>query len=313
MTDLFQSIDDRTNLAGTNRLEVLTFRLNGAEKSEDSELYGINVFKVRELMTVPELINIPESLPSHAGVANIRGKSVPVIDLNHYCGFPASSAPGILIVTEFNCATQGFLVNEVDNIMQLDWRDIVEPPELVSRSHGNVLTAMSRLEDDRILLLLDVEKVLADTLYVRGDMNEVPVGLPDSGKFVFFADDSKVARRQVEMMLNQMGLAHQSANNGVEAWDNLQALADRSEASGQPLSDTLSAIITDVEMPYMDGYVLTSMIKKDSRFDGISVMMHSSLSAAENKRLGMKVGADAYIAKLVPKEFKRALNSLIAA
>ena len=316
MTDLFKSIDERTNLAGSNRLEVLTFRLNGVPTvpgSEHTELYGINVFKVRELMMIPKLTQIPESPPSIAGVANIRGKTVPVIDLNHYCGFPASSSSEILIVTEFNCATQGFLVNEVDNIIQLAWSDIVEPPDLVSRSHGNVLTAMSRLENNTILLLLDVEKVLADTLSSHSDTSEESIALSDSSKFVFFADDSKVARRQVEMLLNQMGVAHRSANNGIEAWKVLQSLADESEATGKPLKDSLSAIVTDVEMPYMDGYVLTSKIKQDARFNGISVMMHSSLSAAENKRLGMKVGADAYIAKLIPEEFKSTLGQLLDA
>lgn len=314
MTDIFQSIDDRTNLAGTNRLEILMFCLGRKDQLENETRFGINVFKVRELMTVPTLIKIPEAAASLAGVANIRGKAVPVIDLNHYCGYESSPDQNILIVTEFNNHTQGFLVSEVDDIIQLAWSQIVEPNELISNNHDNMLTAMSKLEDDSILLLIDVEKIIAEVLgsTFDSDLSKVVSEDYDEARSVYFADDSGVARIQVGRLLDKMSITHKSFNNGRDAWEALLEAADEAESAGIPLSDKIQAIITDVEMPYMDGYVLTTKIKSDTRFNGIPVMMHSSLSAAQNKKLGMGVGADAYVAKLIASEFSETLHNLIA-
>ena len=314
MTDIFQSIDDRTNLAGTNRLEILMFSLSSKEHRENETRFGINVFKVRELMTVPPLIKIPEAPASLAGVANIRGSAVPVIDLNHYCGYSSSPDHNILIVTEFNNSTQGFMVSEVDNIIQLAWSQIVEPSELISNTHENMLTAMSKLEDDRILLLIDVERIIADVLGSTFDADQAEVVEKDEAdlRYVFYADDSGVARMQVGRLLDKMKLKHQHAKNGRDAWEMLSAVADEADAQGVGVNQFIKAVVTDVEMPYMDGYVLTTKIKEDPRFNGVPVMMHSSLSAGQNKMLGMKVGADAYVAKLIAAEFSSTLNRLIA-
>lgn len=310
---MFQSIDDRTNLAGTNRLEILMFCLGRKDQLENETRFGINVFKVRELMTVPELIKIPEAPPSLVGVANIRGRAVPVIDLNHYCGYDSSDDSKILIVTEFNSSTQGFMVSEVDDIIQLAWSQIVEPNEMISNNFDNMLTAMSKLDDDSILLLIDVEKIIAEVLGSTFDLEtETTERVLDESRYVYFADDSGVARMQVGRLLDKMQIKHKSAHNGRDAWEDLQAAADEAEKEGVLLGDTLQAIITDVEMPYMDGYVLTTKIKADPRFKGIPVMMHSSLSAGQNKKLGMKVGADAYVAKLIATEFSNTLNDLIS-
>jgi len=314
VTDIFQSIDDRTNLAGTNRLEILMFSLGRKDQLENETRFGINVFKVRELMTVPDLIKVPESDASLVGMANIRGRAVPVIDLNHYCGYESSPEHKILIVTEFNNSTQGFMVSEVDDIIQLAWSQIVEPSELISQNHDNMLTAMSKLEDERILLLIDVEKIIAEVLGSRfeTELDQVGSEETDDGAYVFFADDSGVARMQVGRLLDKMNLAHESAHNGRDAWQMLDKAATEAEEAGGKVSDHLLAVVTDVEMPHMDGYVLTTKIKEDARFNGVPVMMHSSLSAGQNKKLGMKVGADAYVAKLIASEFSSTLSGLIA-
>ncbi|MFK7894074.1 MAG: chemotaxis protein [Granulosicoccus sp.] len=310
---MFKSIDDRTNLAGSNRLEILMFSLGRENQLENETLFGINVFKVRELMTVPELIAIPETPPSHVGVANIRGRAVPVIDLNHFCGYDSSPDTNILILTEFNRSTQGFVVSDVDNIIQLAWSQIVEPSDLISNNYDNMLTAMSKLEDGRILLLIDIEKVISEVLgSTLEEEITLNVQIVDESKYVFFVDDSGVARMQVARLLDRMNFKHKCAHNGREAWEMLESAANEAEKSGVPLSDSLQAVVTDVEMPYMDGYVLTSKIKADKRFEGVPVMMHSSLSAGQNKKLGMKVGADAYVAKLVAAEFSATLNGLIS-
>lgn len=314
MTDIFQSIDDRTNLAGTNRLEILMFSLGRKHQLENETRFGINVFKVRELMTVPALIKIPEAASSLVGFANIRGRAVPVIDLNHYCGYESLPDHNILIVTEFNNTTQGFMVSDVDDIIQLAWSQIVEPSELISNGHENMLTAMSKLDDDRILLLIDVEKIIAEVLGSTFDRDLIDIVPEESEepRTVYFADDSGVARIQVGRLLDKMDITHVSFQNGRDAWEALQVEADEADKAGIHLSEKIQAVITDVEMPYMDGYVLTTKIKEDNRFNGIPVMMHSSLSAAQNKKLGMGVGADAYVAKLIASEFSKTLTDLIA-
>ncbi|MFK8077229.1 MAG: chemotaxis protein [Granulosicoccus sp.] len=311
----FKSIDERTNLAGTNRLELLMFRLQDKRDPSNTALYGINVFKVREIIEVPELIKVPQYSEFVAGIATIRGRAIPAIDLGRYCECECDdedNKSGVLIITEFNRSTQGFFIHKVENIIQLEWSKIQEPPDVVRKHHKNTLTAISQIDDDQMLLILDVERVIADVL---GSGNEAiesaPIPSRNKGRHVFFADDSLVARKQVGRILERMGIIHDSAKSGLDAFTKLTAMAEEAERKGQHLSEILSAIITDVEMPEMDGYVLTAKIKEDPRFNGIPVMMHTSLSASENLRLGMKVGADAYIPKLQPTEFSHTLDGLL--
>lgn len=307
MVDFLKSIDDKTNLAGTNRLELIMFTLG--DKNNQSAFYGLNVFKVRELITLPELIKQPNRHACCRGIANVRGKAVPVIDLQQYYGYPITEQ-NILVITEFNGKTQGFIVDEVEEIIQLDWQNISEPPDIVNNC--NTLTGISLLSDDTTLMIIDVEQIIAEVLGSKIDViSATDMTTRNSNLTVLFADDSRVARMQVAKILDKMGIKYHSAKNGQEALDILAELAKEVEPTGRPLSDTLRAIVTDVEMPMMDGYMLTRKVKEDRRFDGIPVMMHSSLSAEENIRLGEKVGVDAYVPKLRPKEFSEALDNLI--
>lgn len=313
----FKSIDDKTSLAGANRLEILMFRLWDSDKVEKNPLFGINVFKVRELVALPTLTAVPNRHPCVPGIANIRGKAVPVIDLHQYFGSSEEFDANIIVVTEFNNSVQGFLAHEIDDINQFDWKDITEPPAIVSelagQTSGSVLTAMSILEDGQMLLIIDVEQVISEVLGTPYDAIDADyLSDENAGKRVYFADDSTVARAQIKKLLDQMGIGYSYSKNGKDAYDELIKLADQAEENGEPLVDTIQAIITDVEMPVMDGYVLTEKIKKDKRFKDIPVLMHSSLSAEENIRLGMKVGVDAYISKMRPAEFSKTLNGLIA-
>lgn len=310
MTDFLSSVDDRTNLAGTNRLELLTFHLS-ADKDGQQELFGINVFKVREILQIPEITPVPQSPDCLAGYANIRGRFEPAIDLCKYCGFDADENRRILVVTEFNGGTQGFLVHDVDNILQLAWSQITTPPDLVGNIPGNLLTAMSQLDDGRMLMIIDVERVIADVLGSSVDnLDDDAQFVAEDERMVFFVDDSRVARAQVQRLLERMHIPCKSATNGEEALHMLQTMAAQAAADGVALSTRIKAIVTDVEMPRMDGYVLTRKLKEDNRFENIPVMMHSSLSARENQRLGMKVGADAYVAKLDPETFTTTLHQL---
>ncbi len=313
----FKSIDDKTSLAGANRLEILMFRLWDSRHNEKSPLFGINVFKVRELVALPNLTAVPNRHPCVPGIANIRGKAVPVIDLHKYFGCGDENNANIIVVTEFNNSIQGFLAHEIDDIKQFDWGEITEPPSMISEiagvSNGNVLTAMSVLDGGQMLLIIDVEQIISEVLGTPYDTVESSeISNENAGTKVYFADDSAIARAQIKMILDKMGIEYQYSKSGQEAYDDLQAMADAAEENGEPLINIIQAIITDVEMPVMDGYVLTEKIKKDKRFKDIPILMHSSLSAEENIRLGMKVGVDAYISKMRPKEFSKTLNGLIS-
>lgn len=312
MSNSIQSVTDSTRLAGTNQLEVLMFSLEKSSEQEQTELFGINVFKVRELIEAPVLTQTPETSEFLAGYANIRGRAVPVIDMKKYCGIESEGDASILAITEFNRSTQAFLVHDVDGIQRLSWDDIKAPPDIVNTERSNMLTAMTVLDDGRMLLIIDVEKVLSDVLgstidELQGAKGEH--GLDD--RMVFFADDSSVARMQIGKILGHINVPYECAADGQLALTTLQRMADEAEADGVPLSSRIQAIVTDVEMPVMDGYVLTRNIKGDKRFNGIPVMMHSSLSADENIRIGMEVGADGYMPKLRPTEFIERLVGLI--
>ena len=306
------SVDERTKLAGANRLEILLFSLGHDTNTHREEVFGLNVFKIREVIQVPEITHAPDMPVGVKGLVSLRGVMIPVIDMAHFCGMSIESPPTKLIVTEYNKTTQGLLVNSVEQILRLEWNDIKVPPSMMANRLGGLITAVTELNDKRIVMLLDVEKVLAETAGTQDDPSMFEgIERLDESATIFFADDSSVARRQIENTLERLGANYYSAKNGEEAWEKLQEIAARAEASHTPLTEMLQAIITDVEMPGMDGYVLTKYIKSDARFKGIPVLMHSSLSADANMLLGSKVGADAYIPKFDPIELSKALIPLI--
>lgn len=309
MANFIQSVDERTNLAGTNRLEVLLFSLGKDDSTDRQEVYGINVFKVREVMQVPAITHAPDMPDSVEGMTSLRGTMVPVVNLPKFCGLNISDEPQILIVTEYNKHMQGFLVHSVENILRLQWNDIKVPPPMMTDHLGGLVTAVTELQDGRIAMIMDVEKVLAETAHFAQEESfyEDVTSLEGQGFTILYADDSSVARSQIERTLEHMGIAHVSAINGSEAWGKLKEIADRAETTGLPVSDYIQLVLTDVEMPEMDGYVLTKHIKNDPRFKGIPVIMHSSLSNEANMSLGKGVGADAYVAKFEPRELSNKL------
>jgi two-component system chemotaxis response regulator CheV len=275
-------------------MELLLFTLGGRET------FGINVFKVREvceLIPVTETPNMPAGV---AGIVSLRGAILPVISLSESLGFRADQPPGKLIVTEFSGHTQGFLVGDVDRIVRVDW-EAVRAPQAILATAASHVTALTELPDGRLVSILDVEQVLAE---VMGE-DPVPVLAPVAdarGRSVFFADDSALARKKIVQVLEGLRLEFQQAHNGREALQKLHALAAAAEAAGKPLGETLGLVLVDAEMPEMDGYVLTRSLKADARFNGIPVVMHSSLSSAANVKLGQQVGVDAYVAKFKPEE-----------
>jgi len=312
MSELLKSIDARTKLAGTNKLEILMFSLGVDNRTGREETFGINVFKVREVMRIPPITRAPEMPKAVEGMVSLRGVLVPVIDLAKYIGIETDSKPDIMIVTEYNGHTQGFLVKAVDNILRLDWSAMRVPPQMLVAEMGGLVTAITELKDKRLVMMLDVEKVLSETGHFDSDetifKSVQPLG---KDRTVFFADDSSVARNQITRTLEAMQVKHISAINGRQAWDELLKLADYADASNRPLKEMVHVILTDVEMPEMDGYMLTRKIKSDKRFAGIPVLMHSSLSSTSNEQMGKAVGVDEYVPKFEAQKLAQTLARLL--
>lgn len=312
MSELLKNIDARTRLAGTNKLEILLFSLGADSRTGRRETFGINVFKVREVMRTPEITAAPDMPAAVKGMVSLRGALVPVVDLADYIGIGADSPRDIMIVTEYNGHTQGFLVEAVDTILRLDWSQMRVPPEMLTANLGGLVTAVTELEGNKLVMMLDVERVLAETSKYDDGMifsSITPVNRDDLT--VLFADDSSVARGQIERTLQAMNVKYIGAVNGRAAWDELQKIAGYAASSGRQVKDIIQLVLTDVEMPEMDGYILTKTIKSDARFAGVPVLMHSSLSSMSNMQLGKAVGVDEYVPKFEPQRLAETLTRLL--
>jgi len=313
MSQLLKNIDARTKLAGTNKLEILLFTLGTDSRTGRRETFGVNVFKVREVMRVPPITHAPDMPSSVEGMVSLRGVLVPVVDLVKYTGVDTDQKPEIMIVTEYNGHTQGFLVEAVDTILRLDWAAMRVPPDMLTAQMGGLVTAVTELDDGRLVMMMDVEKVLSETSRFDDDYlfnNIKPIEMEN--RTIFFADDSSVARNQISRTLDAMSIRYMSANNGRQAWEELQRIATQADTAHVPVSSYIQLILTDVEMPEMDGYVLTKHVKSDPRFAGIPVIMHSSLSSDANQQLGRSVGVDEYVPKFEPHKLAATLTRLLS-
>ncbi len=253
MKNFIQSVDERTKLAGANRMEVLLFSLGEDATTGRHEVYGINVFKVREVMHVPDITRAPDMPPTVEGMISLRGVMIPVINLPRFCSIDVSLPPKILIVTEYNKHMQGFLVHSVETIERLAWADVREPPQMLTNQKGGLVTAVTELSDDRVVMIMDVERVLAETAGFETEDSDLEgvESIGDSTLTVLYADDSSVARKQVKMTLEKMGAVGLATNNGAEAWERLEQLAEQASAESKKVSDLINIILTDVEMPEM--------------------------------------------------------------
>lgn len=290
-TNLLEAVDARTKLAGSNRMEILLFSLG------TSETFGINVFKVREVSKTPFITKSPNMPNGVEGLISLRGNVIPVLSLAKILGI-SKQDQGLgnsMMVTEYSKRTLGFLVHDVDRIIRVEW-DKVRQPENMAGSTQNYITAITELSDGKLVSILDVETILSQTF------GEAPVGQiaslgKDAEVNLFFVDDSSIARKKIAEVLDKLGVRHKHALNGLEAWTRLDGMATHAQQQKRKLSDEINLILVDAEMPEMDGYVLTRNIKNDPRFDGIPVVMHSSLSSEANRSMGKAVGVDAYVAK----------------
>jgi two-component system chemotaxis response regulator CheV len=302
---LMNTVDQRTRLVGSNKMELLLFSLGGKES------FGINVFKVREVCDAPEITRAPNMPNGVEGIISLRGSIIPVINLSAFAGETFDRATAKLIITEFSNHIQAFLVADVDRIIRVDWEK-VKTPQIMLSGGSNLITAITELPDGKLISILDVEQILHDTFGDEGATQILPVP-PEHARTIFFVDDSALARKKIVQVLDQMNVPHQHALNGREAWQKLCQLATQAQGENAPLRDTVGVILVDAEMPEMDGYVLTQHIKEDNRFAGIPVVMHSSLSSEANKKMGQQVGVDAYVAKFNVESLANTLSGLLRA
>ncbi len=295
MSQFIDDVDQRTQMVGQNRMDLLLFHLGG------EQAFGINVFKIREVIPKPQLRHLPGSSPVVCGVANIRGRTVSVIDLAMSIGFAAQPVDedqdAKVIVTEFNRSVQGFWVSAVDRIVNVNWETVKPPPRGTERE--SYLVAVTEV-DGRLVEIIDVERVFAQVNQVPLDVSEEiqqeSETLPHERR-ILVVDDSMVARKQIERVISELGFRTESRSDGRAALDYLEELA----AAGS-LYSTIEMVIADIEMPRMDGYTLTRRIRENGKLKDLKVILHSSLSGQFNVDMVTRAGADDFLAKFSSDE-----------
>jgi two-component system chemotaxis response regulator CheV len=310
MAGVLDSVNQLTELVGQNRMELLLFHLNGRKQR-----YGINVFKVREVLRCPHLTVMPKLHRFVRGVAHIRGQTVSIIDLGMATGAPKIEdlSKAFVIIAEYNRSVQGFLVAAVDRILNMNWSSIVPPPKGVGKQ--NYMTAVTEI-DGELVQILDVERILDEISPINTEVSQTVVQetvkttreinlaeLP-----VLVADDSSVARRQVQKSMEAIGIHCLLAKNGREALDMLKDMSTKG-----PINEQLLMVISDIEMPEMDGYTLTASIRNDQALKDVEVILHTSLSGIFNQNMVKKVGANNFIAKFNPDELAKAVRDVLKA
>ncbi|KLN64343.1 MULTISPECIES: chemotaxis protein CheV [Vibrio] len=306
MSGILDSVNQRTQLVGQNRLELLTFRLMGRQR------YGINVFKVKEVLQCPKLTSMPNLHHLVKGVAHIRGHTVSVIDLSLAVGGRPTTdvEKAFVVIAEFNRTIQAFLVTSVERIINMHWEAILPPPEGAGKS--NYLTAVTNI-DNELVEILDVEKILAEIAPVDETMDSSigeEIAQVEAEKEIvrriLIADDSTVARKQVERAITSLGFEAVAVIDGKQAYEKLVEMA----AEGS-IYDQISLVISDIEMPEMDGYTLTAEIRRNPDLKDLYVILHSSLSGVFNQAMVERVGANSFIAKFNPDELGNAVKTAL--
>lgn len=304
MAGVLDSVNQRTQLVGQNRLELLLFSLG------DRQLYGINVFKVKEVLQCPHLSEIPKRNPVVRGVAHIRGGTIPIMDMRQATG--SSRQENIqqcfVIITEYNRSTQGFLVSSVERIVNMNWGAIHPPPKGAGKD--SYLTAVTEV-DGRLVEIIDVEKILAEVSPLPTEVSEelIQEASVSKGvnKHVLIVDDSAIARKQIQKVVQSMGVRTTVLTNGQEALDFLNAMV----AEGKDPMKELLMVISDIEMPEMDGYTFTAEVRASPKLSQMHIVLHTSLSGIFNEVMVKKVGADDFLAKFHPDELAKRVSSRI--
>lgn len=291
---------------GSNEMELVDFRILKEENGEVYEgIYGINVSKVREIIGVPSLTELPGTPEFIEGIFDLRGIVIPVVNLAKWMGITGpedAEKNSRIIITEFNNILIGFIVHEAKRIRRINWSDI-EPATFISNSgsiEGSKITGVTKIEDDNVLLILDLESVVQDLGLYKPDLDYVPEGQEDFTGLALVLDDSATARKIVKDALEKMGFQVIEAMDGQEG---LEKLDDLYNIYGDDLHNKLKIIISDVEMPRMDGFHFAANVKEDERFKTIPIVFNSSISDHFSENRGKDAGGEAYLVKFEASSF----------
>ncbi|MBD8165144.1 chemotaxis protein [Erwinia persicina] len=313
MDNFQKEIDERANLALSNKFELLLFRLGSAHQEDKPELFGINVFKLREIVPMTTITRAAGMKSPLLGMANIRGQLIPVIDLPAVAGCTPATGLNLLLVTEYARSTQAFAVESVEDIVRLDWSQVHAAESGVSTRN---ITSIACLDNNNnMAMVLDVEQILHDVIpsvrEVKEDDIKVKTFKLKPGAIAIVAEDSKVARQMLEQGLKAMGIPAEMHTTGLEAWEKIKKLYREAQEEGLSIHDKIALVLTDLEMPEMDGFTLTRNIKSDHNLKGLPVVIHSSLSGSANEDHVRKVGANGYVAKFEISQLSAVIHQVL--
>ena len=306
---------DKSSLKiGSNEMELVDFRIMKQEDERIYEgIYGINVSKVREIIRVPELTELPGTPDFIEGIFDLRDVVIPVVNLARWMGIvepEEAKKNSRVIITEFNNVLIGFIVHEAKRIRRISWSDI-EPASFVSSSgslDGSKITGVTKIEGDNVLLILDLESVVQDLGLYEPDVDDIPQDLETFSGLALVLDDSFTARQIVKDALSKMGFNVVEAKDGQDGLDKLDELY---ASYGDRISEHLKIIISDVEMPRMDGFHFASHVRDDGRFGNIPIVFNSSISDHFSEGRGEEAGGDAYLVKFEASSFYNEVSRLV--
>lgn len=287
--------------SSSNEIELIDFRI--FEKKDDKiyeAIYGINVAKVQEIIKMPELFDIPAAPEYVIGIFDLRSTYIPLIDLAKWLGMNSDDSRdhNIVIITEFNNVKIGFKVHSAKRIRRISWKDI-EPAHFNSSIEHKKITGTTRIEDEKTLLILDLESIIEELDLNTHAKDEVFIPQKLNGT-VLFLDDSSSARKLIKKNLSRMGL---KVIEAIDGEDGLQKLESVYNQFKDDIANHLKIIISDVEMPKMDGFHFLSQIHSDSRFHEIPVIFNSSICDKYSEEKAKELGAKAYLVKFDPEKF----------
>ena len=288
--------------SGTNELEILEFTLCDSH-------YGINVAKIREILTYQEVTPVPNTHPSVEGIFMPRDTMITVINLKNSLGMEQSDEKGLFIITNFNKLDIAFHVDQVIGIHRVSWDEIIKPDSTLNGTDGSVSTGVIKI-DNKLVVILDFESIVSsispETGLRTADIDEIGER-ERSNSTILIAEDSPLLSRLITDCLRKAGYAELIVtNNGQEAWDKLEALKHEGDVLNK-----VQCIITDIEMPLMDGHRLTKLVKSDDVLKKIPLIIFSSLVNEEMRRKGERLGADAQLTKPEIGSLVEAIDKLI--
>jgi len=300
---------------GSNEMELVDFRIYKEEKGEVYEgIYGVNVSKVREIIKLPNLTKLPGAPKYIDGIFDLRGVVIPVVNLAKWMGIKKPKNKTIsprIIITEFNNVLIGFAVHEARRIRRVSWEDI-EPTNFTSNDEGaftqTKITGVTKIENGEVLLILDLESIIEELGLYSPSTDITQIEIEKFKGTALILDDSSTARRLVKNAMTEMGFNVVEAVDGIEG---LKKLDEMLEIFGDNIADELKIIISDVEMPQMDGFTFASRVKADKRLKNIPLVFNSSISDHFSDIRGKEAGADAYLTKFDASVFYKEVASAI--